>query len=213
MVRPSDELLTLVDISATQRRMVQKDLERLVGKPRSMHLAVPGAVAHLFHIQSALNQGGVDRAWLSPAFHCEIANWKAITLQSASRPTHLAEIVRQEPIHLGFCDASGLGAGGVWLNPSRTGQNLDWQHPCPPDIIESLVSSTNPQGKITNSNLDLAALVLQEATLLKAVPKAHMRALRPGSDNTHTVSWSTCEASMINLVVSDLLRIRALHFR
>ena len=38
------------------------------GKLRSMHLAVPGAVAHIFHIQRAQNQGGVDWAWLSPAF-------------------------------------------------------------------------------------------------------------------------------------------------
>ena len=39
-----------------------------------------------------------------------------------------------------------------------------------PDIFDDLISSTNPQGKITNSDLELAALVLQEATLLEAVP-------------------------------------------
>ena len=51
-----------MDIPSTQHMMDRKDLERLVGKLRSMHLAVPGAVAHLFHIQRALNQGGVDQA-------------------------------------------------------------------------------------------------------------------------------------------------------
>ena len=102
-----------MDIPATQRRMGRKDLGYLVGKLCSMYLAVPGAVAHLFHIQCTLNQGGVDRAWLSQAFHREIAYWKALILQAASRPTHLAEIVRREPTHLGFCDASGLGVGGV----------------------------------------------------------------------------------------------------
>ena len=59
--RKLEEILTLVAIPPTQRRMGRKDLERLVGKLRSMHLAVPGAVAHLFHIQWALNQGGVDQ--------------------------------------------------------------------------------------------------------------------------------------------------------
>ena len=49
--------------------MGKKDLERLVGKILSMHLAVPGAVTHLFHIQHALNQEEVDQAWLSPAFN------------------------------------------------------------------------------------------------------------------------------------------------
>ena len=89
-----------------------------------MHLAVPGAVDHLFHIQPALNQRGVDRAWLSPTFHCKLADWKSLALQAASRPTHLAEISRQEPTHLGFYDASGLGGGGVWLDPARMGHNL-----------------------------------------------------------------------------------------
>ena len=60
--RNIEKLLTLVDILATQHRMVRKDIERLSGKLRSMHLAVPGAVAHLFHIQRALNQRRVERA-------------------------------------------------------------------------------------------------------------------------------------------------------
>ena len=79
-----------MNIPITQRRMGRKDLERLVAKLRSMHLAVPGAVSHLFHIQRALNQVVVDQAWLSPAFHINLADWKALTLQVVSRPMHLA---------------------------------------------------------------------------------------------------------------------------
>ena len=82
--RNLEELLTMVDIPATQCRMGRKDLERLVGKLCSMHLAVTGAVDHLFHIQRALNQGGVDRAWLSPDFHQELSYWKLFALQAAS---------------------------------------------------------------------------------------------------------------------------------
>ena len=111
-----------------------------------------------------------------------------------------------------FCQVSqpGLGAGGVWLDPARTGQNLVWQLSWPPDIVASLASSINPQGTITNSDIELVALVLQDSTLLEAVPKARMVAPRSGSDNIPTVSWSMCEASMINPVVAYLLRIRAL---
>ena len=56
------ELLNLVDMPTTKSRIVRNYLERLVGKLRSIHLAVPGAVVHHFHIQRALNQGGVNRA-------------------------------------------------------------------------------------------------------------------------------------------------------
>ena len=52
---------------------------------------------------------------MSPAFHCEITDWGGggIALQAAARHTHLANIFRCELTHLGFCNASGLGAGGV----------------------------------------------------------------------------------------------------
>ena len=60
--RKIQELWTLVDITAMQRHMERKELERLVGKLCSMHLAVPGAVLHLYRIQRALYQGG----WTGP---------------------------------------------------------------------------------------------------------------------------------------------------
>ena len=193
--------------------MGRKDLERLVWKLQYMHLAVPGAVAHLYHIQRALSQVGTNRAWISPDFHREIADWNTLADQTADRPTHLTEIVRHKPTHLGFCDASGLGGGGVWLDPSRLGKDLVWRHPWPADIIADLVSSMNSEGTIKNSDLEFATLVLHEATLPAAVPEARLAATRSGSDNTPTVSWSTKEASTINPVVADLLRLRTLHSR
>ena len=55
------EILPLVDILETQQRMGRKYLERLMGKLHPMHLAVPGLVSHLYHIQHALTQvGGVQ---------------------------------------------------------------------------------------------------------------------------------------------------------
>ena len=170
-------------------------------------------MAHLFHIQRALNQGGVDQAWLFPAFRCKLIDCKAFALQAASRLTNLAEIVHQEPTHLGFCDASGLEAEGVWLNLGGTGNNLVRLHPWPADVTAELVFSTNPHDTITNSDLGIDALVLKEATLLESVPKACMSAPRLGSDNTLTVSWSTCKALVINQVIADLLCICALHSR
>ena len=178
-----------------------------------MHLAVPGVVAYILHIQRALNQGGVDRACLSPAFHRELADWKVLALQAASRTTHLAKNFRQGHTHLGFCDASGLEAEGVWLNLGGTGNNLVRLHPWPADVTAELVFSTNPHDTITNSDLGIDALVLKEATLLESVPKACMSAPRLGSDNTLTVSWSTCKALVINQVIADLLCICALHSR
>ena len=86
-----------------------------------------------------------------------------------------------------------------------------WRHPWPPDIVKALILDRNPEGTLTNSDLDIAALVLHEATLLDTCLEATMAAPRSVLDNTTTVSWSTREASTINPVVADLLRIRVLH--
>ena len=91
--------------------MVRKDLKRLLGKIHSMHLAVPGAVAHLYHIQCALAQAGAGKAWLSPEFHHNISDWRMLVEQTAAQPTHLDKIFCCKPPHMRFCDALGLGAG------------------------------------------------------------------------------------------------------
>ena len=101
----------------------------------------------------------------------------------------------------------------MWLNPSGKGHNPLWWHPWPENVTSELVFSTKPNGTIANSYLELTALVLHEATLLKSVTKYRMAAPRSGFYNTPTSSLSMREASMINLVVADLLRIRALYSR
>ena len=106
----------------------------------------------------------------------------------AARPAHLAETVRRKPTHLGFCNAPGLGAGGVWLDPSSSGQDLVWRHPWLEEIIANPISSTNRDGKITNSDMELSVLVLHEATILAAFTEARMDNPRSGSDKTPTIS-------------------------
>ena len=72
---------------------------------------------------------------------------------------------------------------GVWLNLAGTGHNLVWRHPWSADVTAELVLLTNPNGTITNSDLELAVLTLQEATLLDVVPKARTstRQMSPGA--------------------------------
>ena len=84
--------------------MGRKELERMVGKLRSVHHAVPGAVAHLYHVHRALSQGGVDQAWLLPESHCNMVDWRALVVKTSARLTHMAEIALREHTHLGFCN-------------------------------------------------------------------------------------------------------------
>ena len=101
----------------------------------------------------------------------------------------------------------------MWLDISWSGHNLVWCHSCLPDIISNLVLDTNLKGQITNSDLNITAFVLGKATALASVPEACMATPHFESDNTPTIPWITYEASTINPVVADLLRIHALRSR
>ena len=157
------ELLQMLPIPSLQRRMGRKELERLVGKLCSIRLAVPRAVAHIY---SALTKGGKYRAWLLADLHREISDWSALVAQTVARSTHLAQIARREPTHLGLYEASGIGARGVWLNLSGSGTSHVWQHPWSPNIIKALILDRNPEGTLTKFDLELATLVVHEATPL-----------------------------------------------
>ena len=131
------ELKELLPIPPSQRRLAVDKLRKLIGKLRSMHLAVPGAIGHFYHLQKALTTAGSGRrAYLTAGFHRDIAHWTQLTEDVLSRPTALAEVVHRLPTNMGFCDASGLGAGGVWLDPNNDGQSFVWRLQWPQDITD-----------------------------------------------------------------------------
>ena len=76
--------------------------------------------------------------------------------------------------------------------------------------MADLVSTKNTRGSIINSDLELEALVIQEATFPFVSANPAWRVPFTGSNNTTTVAWTFWEASTLNLVVSDLLRLRSL---
>ena len=126
------------------------------------------------------------------------------------RPTNFVEIVQWQPTDLGYTNASSLGGGRVWLNPNKDGTyfvcHLQWTH----DIREDLISLINPDGSITNSDPELDALVLHDATFPEVCTSSTWRAPFIGSNNTLTVAWTLKEAAVINPMVVNLLYICAI---
>ena len=138
------ELKSLLTISPSQRRLPVSNPRSLIGKLRSMHLAVPGSIGHFFFIEEALTKVGMaSKAYLSKALHRKIAHWQRLSTNFLARPCFLAEVVPRLPTALGFCDALGVGAGGVWINPDGTGKNFVWRLQWLEDIVADLVTWEN----------------------------------------------------------------------
>ena len=75
------------------------------------------------------------------------------------------------------------------------------------DIVSDLVVLDNPTWGITNSDLELTELVLQESYFTLACTHSDWHAPLTGSDNTPTVSWCYMDAYTVNPIVADLLRV------
>ena len=144
-------------------------------------------------------------------FHRDVAHWHHLCSRMKHHPTNLAEIVQWLPTDLGYTDALGSGGGGVWLNPNIDGIHHVWRLQWHTNIQADLISFANPTGRITNSDLELAALVLHKATFPTVCKSsARWRAPLTGSYNTPTVVWTFKEAATIKPLVANLLRIRSI---
>ena len=76
--------------------------------------------------------------------------------------------------------------------------------------MADLLINDNPHGRITNADIELSVLVLQEEKFPFVSAKPEWQAPFTGRDNMPTVAWTFREASKVNLMVADLLRLRSL---
>jgi hypothetical protein len=94
------------------------------------------------------------------------------------------------PTLVGATDASKAGMGGFWL-PTTVNNcptpPIVWRAPFPTSITKHLASATN-KGHLTNSDLELAALVTGSA-IAAATPSSTRHALYCAVDNTPAMAW------------------------
>ncbi len=103
--------------------------------------------------------------------------------------TYVRELVPDMPHYVGYHDAAAAGTGGVWFSLTDDMTPFVWRSAFPPDIESEVVSDNNPDGCLTNSNLELAAEVLAVGVVLTTAPEVKQIPLGTLCDNTPTVSW------------------------
>jgi hypothetical protein len=106
----------------------------------------------------------------------------------SSQPTHVHELVPDMPHHAGYHNAVAEGAGGVWFSLCDDTPPVIWMEKFPEDIAREVVSVDMPNGRLTNSDLELAAKVLAVGVALEQVNSKHTP-LSMLCNNTPTVSW------------------------
>ena len=194
--------------------------QSVVGKMRHVATILPSARSLFTPVNRAL-RGHPSTISLSASGEVRAAllDLRQLVTTLAARPTHVREILpAQDPDYIGYCDASAFGAGGVWFSGTSPVHETVWRLQWPPDITAAVVSESNPTGALTNSDLEMAAVVLHLNVLEPLVPSMHHKSMQIHSDNTPSVAWLTKMATKTansdaahRLVRGLALRQRMLH--
>ena len=218
---PPHRILRLQEILAAirpgQRYVPTQQWHKLLGELRSMVIALPGAKGLFSILQEAFRHEDTHRhrLRLSSALHGFLADFRALALDIANRPTRIAELVPDSvPATIGACDAAGTGMGGVHFIPSADGTftPILWRERFPAAISARLVSFANPDGDITNSDLELAGSIAQHDVLAQFADVTE-RTIQNCYDNTAAVYWQRKGAATTTGPAAYLLRLQALHQR
>ena len=180
-----EALATIFEELATTRRVSNKKWQIILGKLRFVSVAVPGSAGLFSALQLALNRAKGNRIRINASLRLHINTFANLAASLCHRPTHLAEIVPERPRLLGATDAARQGMGGVFFEAS--GKAYVWRYPFPQDVQDALITAENPEGTITNSDLEQAGLLAQ-AALMADTHNVAYATLANGSDNTPAVS-------------------------
>ena len=206
----------LEDIKPGQKLIATKTWHKVLGELRSMALALPGARGLFSLLQEAFRheEHSRPRLRLTTAAHEFLDDFRWLAADLASRPTRISEIIATQPSIIGACDAAGTGMGGVFFVPSKSGQIQPylWRQPFSKLIQDQLVSFNNPNGTITNSDLELCGNVAHHDVIAQ-LADIRERTIWTGSDNTANVYWQRKGSTTTTGPAAYLLRDQALHQR
>ena len=211
-------LLEILDaIPADQRLIATKDWHRVIGELRSMAIALPGATGLFSILQEAFRHEELDRPRirLSKTVHAFLEDFRWLAKDLTSRPTRIADLVPDAiPATVGACDAAGAGMGGVHFVPTDDGRIIPllWRQPFPQWVRDRLVSFKNPDGDVSNSDLELAGSIAQHDILAQHAD-VREKTIHNCYDNIAAVYWQRKGATTTVGPAAYLLRLQALHQR
>jgi hypothetical protein len=203
-------LCAIFDSLRGRKRVAVKIWHKVLGELRSMVLGIPGGRGLFSTLQEGFRHSDRFRIKIDKHVRAQLDDMEALARDLGQRPTRLAEIVPDDPLAIGACDASGMGMGGVWFAVDQP--PLVWRAPFPQDLQSRLVSWDNPHGDITNSDFELTGVVGHQDIIAQAwdVREATLSLL---NDNQAALSRSTKGSVSSKGPSAYLLRLSSMHQR
>ena len=141
-----------------------------------------------------------------------VADCLTFLRDTINSPTKRRNLVTGWPDFVGITDASGHGLGGIIIGEGKTVTPIVFRWQWPQDISDSIVSDANPTGTITNSDLEMAGLLMLWLVMEEVceVKDSHVALF---SDNSPTVHWVQRLAAKHSVIAMQLVRALALRLQ
>eukprot|EP00956_Cyclotella_meneghiniana_P024898 scaffold50779_cov23-Cyclotella_meneghiniana.AAC.1 len=143
-----------------------------------------------------------------------LRDMRTIIREATAEPTKCRELVMGPPDFVGVQDASIYGMGAVIIGEEKacipTVFRVEW-----PKWVQQEVLKTNDgkNGNLTNSDLEMAGLVLLWLGMEEVCPLESGTHIALFSDNSPTVSWTNRLACRNSKVADQLIRALALRLK
>ena len=168
---------------------------------------------------------GAKRITITQSIRDQLKDFLHLAEDVVTRPTHIAEVVPTPPTYYGAVDAAKSGMGGVWFPPGPPAPNsiqplkshalqspILWRSPFPDYIQQLFVSTGNPTGTVTNSDLELAGTIAHDDVLANTTSVAHLSTCGL-TDNTPSMYWRRKGSTTTTGPAAYLLQVSSLHQR
>ena len=136
----------------------------------------------------------------------ELDGWRTLLREATVTPTQCTELVSGTPDFIGIVDASTEGVGGIVVGENDAVHPTVFRYEWPEEVRALVISTKNPAGRITNSDLEMAGMFLLLLVIRMIVPSLDSKHLALLDDNSPTVSWVTKMTSKNSVVAVAMLR-------
>jgi hypothetical protein len=181
----SARTISLIEEFLSRKRCTLRQWQKLLGELRFVSPGVPGSRGLFAILQLPLQRQTTHRVRITRHLHSHLLCYLKLVQGLSTRATGLGEIVPDTPCVIGATDASGLGFGGVFF--STTTGPIVWRSPISDSIRERLVTHSNPNGDITNSDLEQFA-ALAHLDVITSLLDVREQTIGTLTDNTPTLS-------------------------
>jgi hypothetical protein len=131
--------------------------------------------------------------------------------QSTLKPMPCHEVVTGWPDYITRVkDASSHGVGGIIVGERSKCTPTVFRFTWPDDVTRAIVSQSNPEGTITNSDLEMAGLLMLFVIMEHVCGPLVEKRVALFSNNSPTIGWVERLASRTSIITAHLIRALAL---